>query len=246
VPVTFVHEFQHMISYYHHVLLRGGSSEALWLNEGMSHLAEELGGWHFLAQGDTTQFSNFAIGDLFNGYKYLKDPGAYFPFFGQGTGTLQERGGAWLFLRWVVDQFGDDVTRRLSETGLRGADNVAAATGEPIAALLPQWFLANYVSDLPGFTAPSRLRYASWNFRRTFASLNQQSPTSFDRPFPLVPPSYLGGNFDVSDVLRAASGDYFLTVQVPGQQGFGLQFTQSGSTPFPSSVPARLNVIRIR
>jgi hypothetical protein len=246
VPVTFVHEFQHMISYYHHVLLRGGSSEALWLNEGMSHLAEELGGWHFLAQGDTTQFSNFVVGDLYNAFKYLKHPGAHFTFFGQGTGTLEERGGTWLFLRWVMDQFGDDVTRRLSETGLRGTDNVAAATGESVAALLPQWFLANYVSNLPGFTAPGRLSYTSWNFRKTFASLYQQAPADFDRPFPLVPPTYLGGSFDVSDVLRAGSGDYFLAVQAAGQQGFGLQFTQSDGVPFASSVPARLSVIRIR
>jgi hypothetical protein len=246
VPVTFVHEFQHMISYYHHVLLRGGSSEALWLNEGMSHLAEELGGWHFAAQGDTTQFSNFVTGDLYNAFKYLKNPGAYFALFGRGTGTLEERGGAWLFLRWVVDQFGDDVIRRLSETGLRGADNVAAATGEPVAALLPQWFLANYVSDLSGFAAPSRLSYASWDFRRTFASLNQQAPLIFDRPFPLVPATFPGGRLDVTDVLRAGSGAYFLTVQAAGERGFGLQFTQSGGVPFASSVPARLNVIRIR
>ncbi len=246
VPVTFVHEFQHMISYYHHVLLRGGSSETLWLNEAMSHLAEELGGFHFLAQADTSQFSNFVLGDLFNAYKYLKDPGAQFTFFGAGTGTLEERGGAWLFLRWVVDQFGDDVIRRLSETGVTGADNVAAATGEPVAQLLPQWFLANYVSDLPGFTAPPRLSYKTWSFRKTFADLNRQSPSNFDRPFPLVPPTYLGGTFDVSGALRAASGDYLLAVQVAGQRGFGLQFTQSSGAPFPSSVPVRLNVIRLR
>ncbi len=246
VPVTFVHEFQHMISYYHHVLLRAGSSEVLWLNEAMSHLAEELGGFHFLSQADTTRFSNFVLGDLFNAFKYLKDPGARFAFFGKGTGTLEERGAAWLFLRWVVDQFGDDVIRRLSETGLTGADNVSAATGEPAGKLLPQWFLANYVSDLPGFTAPGRLQYKTWSFRKTFADLNRQSPGNFDRPFPLVPPTYVGGTFDQTGVLRAGSGDYLLAVQVSGQRGFGLQFTQGDGTPFPSSVLARLDVIRIR
>ncbi len=246
VPVTFVHEFQHMISYYHHVMLRAGSSEALWLNEAMSHLAEELGGFHFLAQGDTSQFSEFVIGDLFNAYKYLKDPGAHFALFEDGTGTLEERGAAWLLLRWVVDQFGDDVTRRLSETGLKGAENLEAATGEPLATLLPQWSLANYVSDLPGFTAPSRLMYRTWRFRKTYADLNRQSPSNFDRPFPLEPAVVLGGTFDVSDVLRAGSGDYFLAVQIAGQRGFGLQFTQGSGAPFPSSVPARLNVIRLR
>ena len=246
VPVTFVHEFQHMISYYQHVMLRAGTSEALWLNEAMSHLAEELGGFHFLAQGDTSRFSEFVLGNLFNAYKYLKDPGAHFLFFKSGTGTLEERGAAWLLLRWVADQFGGDVTRRLSETGLTGAANIAAATGEPVATLLPQWLLANYVSDLPGFTAPGRLTYRTWSFRRTYADLNRQSPSNFDRPFPLEPPVVLGGTFDVSDVLRAGSGEYFLAVQVAGQKGFGLQFTQGSGAPFPSSVPARLNVIRIR
>src|SRR6266545_3670833 len=47
VPVTFVHEFQHMISYNQHVLLRGGAAEVLWLNEAMSHYAEERGGRSF-------------------------------------------------------------------------------------------------------------------------------------------------------------------------------------------------------
>jgi hypothetical protein len=49
VPVTFVHEIQHMISFHQHVLLRGGSTEILWLNEGMSHLSEELAALRFLS-----------------------------------------------------------------------------------------------------------------------------------------------------------------------------------------------------
>jgi hypothetical protein len=246
VPVTFVHEFQHMISYYQHVMLRGGSGEALWLNEAMSHLAEELGGFHFLAQGDTSQFSEFVLGNLFNAYKYLKDPGARFTFFKSGTGTLEERGAAWLFVRWVTDQFGGDVTRRLSETGRTGADNIAGATGEPVATLLPQWFFANYVSDLPGFIAPGRLTYRTWSFRRTYADLNRQAPNTFDRPFPLEPRVVLGGTFTANGILRAGSGDYFLAVQLAGQQGFGLQFTQGSGAPFSSPVPARLDVIRLR
>ena len=251
VPVTFIHEFQHMISYYHHVLLGGGSTETLWLNEGMSHLAEELGGWHFLAQGDTSRFSDFVLGDLYNAYRYLESPSAYTTLFGAGTGTLEERGGAWLFLRWVLDQYGDasqndyDLTRRLEETPLRGAANVEAATGDSIGRLLPQWFLANYVSDLPGFTAPARLSYHSWSFRKTYQSLNQQSPNNFSRPFPLVPRAYAGGLFDVTGVLRSGSGAYLLAVQAM-QPGFGLSFTDGGGGALPDSLHARLNVVRIR
>ncbi len=252
VPVTFIHEFQHMISYYHHVLLGGGSTEVLWLNEGMSHLAEELGGWHFLAQGDTTRFSDFVLGDVYDAYQYLKRPSGSATLFGSGTGTLEERGAAWLFLRWMLDQYGDasqndyDVTRRLSETSLRGAANVEAATGDSIGQLLPQWFLANYVSDLSAFAAPGRLRYTTWSFRKTYASLNQQSPSTFDRPFPLVPQVYPGGLFDVTGVLRSGSGAYLVAVQAPAQPGFGLRFTNGSGGALPDSLHARLNVIRIR
>ena len=44
LPVTFIHEFQHMISFNQHVLIRlSPFTEDTWLNEGLSHFAEELG-----------------------------------------------------------------------------------------------------------------------------------------------------------------------------------------------------------
>src|SRR5207245_622782 len=56
VPGTFIHEFQHMISWGHHVTPSGtGLPEELWLNEGLSHYAEELGARLFLP-GDSTTF----------------------------------------------------------------------------------------------------------------------------------------------------------------------------------------------
>ena len=91
VPVTFSHELQHMINYNQHVLRRQGDSETLWLNEAMSHLAEELASLHFLALGDTEAFSRFVIGDLFNAFLFLEDPGAVFALFVAGTGTLEDR-----------------------------------------------------------------------------------------------------------------------------------------------------------
>jgi len=41
VPVTFIHEFQHMISFNQHVLVGNSvNGEVLWLNEGFSHYAK--------------------------------------------------------------------------------------------------------------------------------------------------------------------------------------------------------------
>jgi hypothetical protein len=253
VPVTFSHELQHMISYHQHVLLRGGGSEVLWLNEGMSHLSEELAALHFEAQGDGTRFSQFAVGNLFNAFAYLKDPGATFLLPQAGTGTLEERGASWLFLRWLTDQFGPDVPRRLAETAETGAANVAAAVGEPFSRLVSEWFVANWLSDnadLDFTPADSvkirRFRYSTWDFRATFLQLYNQLPDRFTRPFPIIPLSVTGGDFTLSDTLRAGSGEYVLVTQGPNQQGFSLAFTRQNGSQLDGVARPRLNVTRLR
>ena len=247
VPATFIHEFQHMISYGQHVLFRKGKPEETWLNEALSHFAEELGGRKLQEMGNNQGFSDFVIGDLFNGYQYLKDPSATFVMFsGAGTGSLAERGGSWLFVRWLTDKFGPGFPRRLLETRLVGTENITSAAGEPLSRLLSQWFLTNWVSDLPGFTAPARLRYDSWAFRTTYSALNQQQPARYDRPYPLVPAVRNAGTFAVTGVLRAGSGDYFRVVQPPSGRGFTLRLTNTAGVPIGTDVLARLNVIRIR
>lgn len=245
-PINFTHELQHMVSYNQHVLLRNSTTETVWLNEAMSHLSEELAGNHFLAQGDQVQFSRFVTNDLFNAFLYLKDTGAQFVLFTVGTGRLEERGALWLFLRWLVDRHGDGLTRRLSETRIVGSENLEAASGEPLTRLLAEWFLANWVSDLPNFTAPPRLTYSSWRFRTTYQSLNQQDPQTFDRPFPIVPLVFMGGTFEATGFLRSGSGAYFRVQQVPGQRGFTLTFDNGSGGAIDPAVRPRLNVIRIK
>lgn len=246
VPVTFVHEFQHMISYFQHVLVRNGDSEILWLNEGLSHISEELAALHFEAQGRDSLFTRFAIGDLFNAYQYLSNPGGVWLLPVSGTGSLEERGAAWLFLRWLLDQYGEDLTRLLVETGRVGADNVSAAAAQPFERLVTQWFLANWVSDLPGFTAPARLRYVTWQYRTTFQSLHDQLPSRFPNPFPLRPMLLGPGTFQFDGTLRSGSGDYIRIRQAPGEKGFTILMTDLAGGSLPASVAGRLNVIRIR
>jgi len=253
VPRTFVHEFQHMISFNQHALLRGGRSELLWLNEALAHYAEENGGRSFLPE-DSASFSALVLDDLYNAYTYLDATGDHFLLADEGIGSLAERGAGWLFVRFLVDQFAADTsaaarnafTRSLVETSLLGSANVENATGRPFAETVTRWALANWVSDLPGFAAPAELRYASWDFRPTFASLNRQRPGFFPRVFPLVPTMSTGDSVDVSGTLRAGSGVYHRVQQAPGAPGFSLLFGTGSGQPLPASVAARLNIIRVR
>ncbi len=248
VPVTFVHEFQHMINYHQKVLVRGaGDSEVLWLNEGLSHLAEELAAVEFLALADSVNFNRFAIGNLVNLYRYLEDPALVSPLATSGTGSLAERGAAWLFLRWIVDRHGDDVIRRMSESALFGTENAAAAAGEPMDRMLIQWFLSNWVADLPAFDPPADLTYSSWDLRTTYASLNAQAPNTFEREYPLVPELFVSlSPFDRVGRIVTGSGEYFRLVQTPTTDPVVLQFTQPSGSPLDARGQPVLNIIRIK
>ena len=245
IPVTFIHEFQHMISYHQHVLVRGGEIEETWLNEGMSHLAEELGGRRLLAGGDADAFSRFVTGSLTNSYHYLENPVGSALLFGGGPGTLADRGAGWLFVRWLADQYGDGVVRLLSESALVGTRNIEVVTGEAWERLVTQWFMANSVSDYPGLTVPVALRYSSWDFRATYGAMSISDPAQFPRAFPLSPFLSNGGAFSRQGTLPAGSGDYVFVHLDAGSDGFEVTFTGLGGAPFSGGTP-RLSVIRIK
>jgi hypothetical protein len=254
VPVTFIHEFQHMISFNQHVLVRGGDAEVLWLNEGFSHYAEELGGRTY-ASG-TPEFSRFVIGDLYNGYQYLDSTEKHFLLPTSGIGSLAERGAAWLFVRYLVDQYAADTTvaswntftRQMLATTDVGAANIANRTGDTFTGVVTRWAMANWVSDLPGFPTPNQLKYRSWAFRTTYDSLqaDPQVGSRFPKGFPLTPTSSAGRAVNLSGTLRAGSGVYARALQAPSAPGFTLLFGTSAGGPLDPALVPRLTVIRIR
>ncbi len=259
VPVTFIHEFQHMISFGQHYLRRAGAPEVLWLNEGLSHYAEEMGGRKYLPVPDTATFCEYVGGDLHNAYQYFSAPQNHFLLATEGIGTLAERGAMWLFVRYLVDQTAastsladaDAVTRQLDQTTFTGAANVEHVTGRPFAETVAHWALANYMSDLPGFPAPPalpELRYKVWSFRADYSTLSARCPAPNGIPgsFPLAPATGPGDAVNLSDTLRAGSGLYYLAQQSAGAAGFTLLFSDGRGFALPDALVPRLNVIRIK
>ncbi|MGD0993634.1 MAG: hypothetical protein ABR998_14320 [Gemmatimonadales bacterium] len=241
LPATFVHELQHIISFNQHVLIRGSAVEDIWLDEALSSFAEELAGRSYFP--DTATFSQYAVPLLYNASLYLAAPDDYF-LLQTGDTVLAEFGAGWLYMRYLVDQFGSGLSNKLEQTVLTGTDNVAAQTGLPFATTVTRWALALWVSDLPGFTPPPALTYTSWSFRRTFASLHAQDPTDFPSAFPLAPVADSGTGINVAGFLRGGSGSYVQALQGPGAASFTLLFSGNGGLPASTAVP-RLSVIRI-
>lgn len=253
LPPVLIHELQHMISFNQHVLRRGREDEAIWLNEALSHFAEELG--HRLipdaeCPASASCFAQFATGNIQNAYLYLEDPEATFLVAPRTPGpTLAGRGAGWLFVRWVADHFATDsikgtsITRALLNGNAAGSANVAAATGTTFANLTGEWLLANWLDNLPSFPQAGRLRYRTWNFRATFLA---NHPTLFDRPFPLVPDS-TDDHLLHTGTLRGGSGHFQRVVVPAGVPRVVVKLTdQSGSLRVSGIVDAHFAVVRIK
>jgi hypothetical protein len=249
LPPVMVHELQHMISFNQHALVRGGNAEQTWLNEGLSHFAEELAGRQIPdARCPSPRFDGcfdqFAIqGNLSNAFEYLGNPQVHFLVSPRSSfGTLQERGAEWLFLRWLVDHeaadtlLGTDLTRSLVRTSAVGAANIAAVTGKGFDQLAGQWQMANYTERLGVFgDVTGRLRYRSWDLLTTFNDLGVS--------YPLTPDSITTGVYASTGFLRGGSGKHVLVVQGANDQAIDLQL--KGDNNFSSLTP-RFAVVRIQ
>jgi hypothetical protein len=134
---TTSHEFQHLINAEQRFILGNdqfADSEEVWLNEGLSHLAEEVVGFAVMglsvranlglgaAVSDVDAFNTYLIENFFNlGATASSDDGCdgwmvdpetsitiNSPVLGDppGCGSLTMRGWSYLFLRWLGDHFG--------------------------------------------------------------------------------------------------------------------------------------------
>jgi hypothetical protein len=256
IRTTFVHELQHVINYQQHVFRRGGREEAVWLNEGLSHIAEELASKYYERRypwpsgretpeqifPDSSQ--NFIYFNLLNAYLFLRQPYASSLTHFIDAGTLEERGASWLFLRWLADQYGEDILRRLVQTPVGGAANIADKTGEPFERLLGDFALALYTDSLPGHArtaVPPRWRFASRNWRELFQRLNVIA--SFP-PFPIEPIA-IPGDRTISVALRVG-GFAMLTVAVPDNvPATTLRFALRDGAPWGGGLSAHVSVFRL-
>ena len=263
-PSTFIHEFQHMISFGQHAIMRDGNDEDSWLNEGLSHIAEELGSRYYenrfppptgrtdpdQAFPDSSQ--GFISGDLFNSYHYLLDPAstdagdkASVSNWGSGDGTLVQRGAAWLFLRWLGDQQDSLVYGRLDQTTLTGIPNVEGASGATFSTLFGEFAIALYTDSLPGVarsSIPSALRFTSRNLRALYGKQHQRNVSNFPLTFP-IPVSTLPAGGSVDESMYPGTMDYFLLTAPSSGSALGLSFAPTGSSSaFSSTLGAQVSV----
>lgn len=254
VPATFVHELQHMISYNQHVMSRGGRQEADWLNEGLSHLAEELVSRAYELDPsqprqtpeqlfpDSSQA--YIVPNVLNALDYLQATYASSVTVFRDLGTLNERGAAWLFLRWLGDQKGEEIYRRMVETRATGWENVEAQANESFQQLFGDFSLALYADfrpDVDRTGLDSRYRFTSRDFRQIFQRFYDLGELS--NPFPILAIPIGHNEMANGSMVQGTMDFYRLT---GGTGNTNVSFTAQGGGSLPASRYPQVGILRIR
>ncbi len=144
LDAVLAHEFQHLINFNQHALVRNGNAEHHWLNEGLSHVAEDLVGEH-----DKHNRRNVD--------RYLKSTERG-TIGNRSPPNSTRRGAAYLFLRSLVEEFGTGVLARLAQTEKVGIANVENATGHRISDIFERHVSRLFLS---GLGLNTRLNYTT-------------------------------------------------------------------------------------
>lgn len=203
VPPVLAHELQHMISHG----ARNGTTDEVWLAEGLAHSAEDLVGSVFAARGNPIA-PDFFVSNHANARRYLENIGNTPIVDDVSPGTVAMRGASWLLLRYLRSQYGGNaVLTRLTTTTATGVDNITASTGESWESLLSDFAVAVFADDAPD------LADVTISSRFTFPGINIREALSFGGfPLDLEPVSF--SDFALAGSLPPASQQYAY-VQAP-------------------------------
>nr|MCU0624454.1 hypothetical protein [Gemmatimonadaceae bacterium] len=169
-----------------------------WLNEGLSHVAEELGARWYAARLPASgarllpdSAYPYLRGNLTNASRWLELPSGHSltRLAPTSAGTLGERGAAWLFLRWLGAQRGTDAWRALVQTDRVGVANVEAVLGRPMGVAMAEFAAALWADSMPGRPRPSdgARRVGDPTLRALFFEFQQRDPARAAGTFPLDP-----------------------------------------------------------
>lgn len=253
---TLAHEYQHLINAGRRLYVNNAFNfESVWLNEGLSHIAEEL--LYYRVAGKAPR-QNVSISDIkgsqvaiFN--TYATDNISRFELFiakpsqtsvYPDNDELETRGATWNMLRYLADHRGTsdgDVWNQLVNTTVEGHLNLAHVFGASYMTQIRDWATSVFSDDVPGVTNTTFLA-PSWNFRSIFPALctNPQCTTTLGKyPLTVVPLS----DASPANLGVVAGGEAYLRFTVPAGGQASIDWS-SGTLPVTPFV--QFTVVRTR
>ena len=207
---TTAHELQHLINASRRLYVNTSSEdfEDVWLNEGLSHIAEEL---LFYRESGLTPRQNIDSIRIRSSQRivnaYNNDQASNFGRFRQYLGRpstsspyapddeLWTRGATWAFLRYAADHQGTadgDIWFRLVNSVTEGTNNLQNVFGANVPGLFRDWATSTFTDDVPGVA--TQWQQPSWHFRSMYKLL-----TSNPNSIPPTPGTYPLNTVTVGD-----------------------------------------------
>lgn len=258
---TIAHEFQHLINASRRLYVNTGArpNEETWLDEGLSHLAEELLYFRIAnvtsrqnltlsdVAGNATrsdQFRNYASQNFSRFYSYLIAPEVNSPY--APNDSLATRGAIWSFLRYAAGRQGASgeapFLRALVNSTTTGVANLQGVlSGGQFADYLRDWSVSLIADDFSVSTtaalAPSYIM-PSWNFRNIFPGLRFSGGAALGT-YPIAARSLLPGS--PQRILLAGGTSAFVRFGVPAGRSTLITLSSNGAVP-----PATLKYALVR
>lgn len=174
LPSVLPHEYQHMINFNQHYFVRGGAAESSFLNEGLSHLAEDI-----YSINDVDYMEETGVENPARVSGYLASTGSLCITCGS---SLYQRGGSYLLLRYLYEQAekgnienadnGAELIANLLQTTDTGVTNIVkaiygdTATTTRFNEIMGQFGLAVFMSNT-GLSTDARFNFSGINLRTT-------------------------------------------------------------------------------
>jgi hypothetical protein len=250
---TLPHELQHLINSSRRFYVNNvQADETVWLDEGLSHVAEELAYYAksgfaprqnlgapqvFASQAQFNNFVEYQDNNLTRFRTYLESPEGNSPI--ANNDELETRGATWWFLRYLADRKGGSEPAfwfSLVNSNTSGLANLQNALGVDPITWARDWSVMNYTDD-SGLPVAAQFTEPSWNHRSIFGSANAGSH------FPLQVHTLANGSTGVT--VMSASAGYFKFGVAPAVTA-DVRFVQAGSTPVAACTPTTLAVGQVQ
>lgn len=261
IPGTFLHELEHLISYSQHVIVNHVGAPSSGLDEGLAIIAEELGSLYYeqkcpppACRTNPSQLfpdsSQGFIQSFFNdSYLYAVLPDTVsLTLHNDSENGFSWRGGDWLLMRYLGDQYGANFFRAMMTGPADGLTSIASITGTPITTIFANLGIALYTDSFPGLpraTTPAVNRFQSRNLRQLWARLFATAgpSTSVPRAMPLqVLP--IGTDTTVRSVSPGAMA--FWRLDTPASSAtVSIRFAKPGGAAFSALLLPQLAVFRL-
>jgi hypothetical protein len=245
---TVAHEYQHLINASRRLYVNHATStdEETWLNEGLSHVAEELVFYRatglqprqnldaaVMQSPTAASFTTYMKQNADRYRRYLLTTATQGPIgVDRSDDDLETRGAVWSFLRYAADRSGPtDGTFwfRLVNSQTTGTANLAEVLGSAPSLMLRDWAISVYADDATPFSAGStRFSQPSWNFRSLYPAISTTFP-------PIASAERRLTDATTANVTLRGGGVSFLRFAVAANTEALLGVT-SGGQPLPASI----------